>query len=227
MRVLALPLSALLFLCSPLLAQVESSPAGGELAPDLRIPAVLNKTIRVDKVKPGDEVRLDLVEAILVGHGLVMPEGTHLYGHVLESEPLTASSSSRLSIKVERAEWRHQQLPLHAFISGLGVRKMNLVSRDPECEASSMMSKGAQRRVPTSPSQADCDAPSATDDHNTVVSEYHLQQLKLRTRPDGSTTLFSKEKNIQLPGGTLIMLHNVPASNEGGRSVEASREEER
>jgi hypothetical protein len=224
MRILALPLLALLFLCSSLSAQVESAPAG-DPAPDLQIPAVLNKTIRAEKVKPGDEVRLDLVEAILVGHGLVMPEGTHLYGHVLESEPVTASSGSRLSIKVERAEWRHQQLLLHAFISGLGVRKMNLGSTDPQCDASSMMSERAKRRVPTSPSQPDCSSRGV--DQSVSMRDYSLQKLQIRTRRDGSTTLISREENIHLPGGTLIMLHNVPASNQDGQSVEASREEER
>ena len=224
MRILALPLLALLFLCSPLLAQVESAPAG-DPAPDLQIPAVLNKTIRTEKVRPGDEVRLDLAEAILVGHGLVMPEGTHLYGHILESEPVTASSGSRLSIKVERAEWRHKQMPLHAFISGLGVRKMNLGSTDPQCDASSMMSERAQQRVPTSPSQPDCSSRGV--DQSVLMRDYNLQKLQLRTRPDGSTTLISKEKNIQLPGGTLIMLHNVPASKEDGEQSEASLKVER
>jgi hypothetical protein len=226
MRILALPLSALLFLCSPLLAQVESSPATGDLAPDLKIPAVLNKTIRAEKVKPGDEVRLDLLEAILVGHGLVMPEGAHLYGHVLESEPLTASSGSRLSIEVERAEWRHQQLPLHAFISGLGVRKMKFEPKDPQCDAPVSAHK-SEAHLPSFPTGSDCSAPWALDDGNVQTDEYRPQQLKLRTRGDGSTTLISREKNIHLLSGTLIMLHNVPVASEELRSVAASRQEQR
>jgi hypothetical protein len=49
-----------------------------------------------------------------------------------------------------------------------------------------------------------------------AVKDFGLsrEELKLQTNlRDGSTALVSKKKNIHLPGGLLIMLHNVPVKN--------------
>lgn len=214
MRTLVLPLSALLCALPSLFAQVQSIP-GGHYSSDLYIPTILQNTIKVEKVRAGDEVRFESAEAVLLHDGLVIPKGAKLYGHVRQSEAVESSAESRLSIEIDRAEWRHNQTLLHAFISGVGLRRQ--VVNQPTNTRCRGYDPDAQVRSqgPTFPRQPDCSM--GWLQNQTVVRDidFKLEELRLRTNlRDGSTTLISAKKNIHLPGGLLVMLHNVPVKNQ-------------
>ncbi len=219
MRILVLPLSVLFL---SLLSSAQQNSKIVTLAPpdDLYIPAVLDKGVQVEKAHPGDEVRLDVVEAILAGHGVVIPDGAHLYGHVVDSEPLEPSSGSKLAIEVDRAEWRHHELLLHAFVSGLGTRRVvREASDDSSCEIAHSPAVaepiGAGRESHGfAPAFAGDEDSCLWKQNNAVVMDERgggLKDVMLEVhRKDGSTAFVSGKRNIHLPGGLLIMLHNVP-----------------
>lgn len=227
MRSYVLPLAVLVFLCLPGIGQVESKLASNSSPQDMFIPATLGKGLHAERIHPGDEVRFEVVEAVLAGKGVVIPEGAQLYGHVLASEPLEEPSPSRLAIQIDRAKWRHKWFPLRAFISGLGIRReLNRQATDSRCAffADVAAREGANgngmvRHSPEMPEDED-DCRMAWMRRNTIAAtdrEYALQEVKLETNQrDGSTALVSRKKNIYLPGGLLIMLHNVPETEPPG-----------
>lgn len=220
MRIFALPLSALLFLFSPLPAQAQGVPI--EARTDLYIPSVLHGGIRADKAHAGDKVRLEMLEGILVSPGIVIPASAHLYGHVVEARVLTASSESRLSIEVDRAEWRHHELPLHAFIYGFGIRQLKYEPRRPDCDLPGNGGGSSERESSQgfgqSPHEPACNTPLTVNDGIINLDDANqLSHLELETNHrNGSTVLISKVKNVHLSGGALIILHNVPLSMASG-----------
>lgn len=213
MRRLVLPLSALLCALSSLFAQVQSMPAG-QYSSDLYIPTILQNTIKVEKVRAGDEVRFESAEAVLLHDGLVLPEGAKLYGHVRQSEAIESSAESRLSIEIDRAEWRHNKMPLHAFISGVGLLRQ-VVNQPANTRCSGYdPDVQAQPQGPTSPEHPDCSMGWLQNRAVVRDIDFNLEDLRLQTNVrDGSTTLISAKKNVHLPGGLLLMLHNVPVKD--------------
>lgn len=193
---------------------VISTPAG-----DLYIPAVLDKSVQSERAHIGDEVRFDVAEAILAGYGVVIPSGTHLYGHIVDSEPLQPSSESRLSIEIDRAEWRNTELPLHAFVSGLGTTtEIVETRRDPNCDSFVTPPNHVRGAEMNGTFQG---FPSAFDEEKACLFSRgrqtaiqhrgsNLTEIQLeRHAADGSTAFVSRKKNVHLPSGLLLMLHNL------------------
>ncbi|MGE5110204.1 MAG: hypothetical protein ACM3JB_05050 [Acidobacteriaceae bacterium] len=214
---------------------MESKPAPGLFSSDLFIPATVAKGVHAEKVRPGDEVRFEVVEPVLAGKGVVIPDGAQLYGHIVDSEPLEDPSPSRLAIQIDRAKWHHKWFPLRAFISGLGIRReLNRQAADSRCAffadvaaREGASGNGMVRHSPETPEDED-DCRMAWMRRNTIAAtdrEYTLQEMKLETnQQDGSTALISKKKNIYLPSGLLIMLHNVPETEPPGTPGSESSE---
>ncbi len=226
MRTFALPLSALLCLVSCLTVQAQNAPAG--MSTDIYIPSVLQKGIRAEKARPGDKVSFALLEAILIGKGIVIPANAHLFGHVVEARAATASSESRLSVEVDRAEWRHHDLPLHAFIHGLGVREVHYEATRSDCDSTGIGPDVPEPEIPQpgfarAQGEPACDMPWDLDDRTIgLTNRSELVHLQRETNNrDGSTTLTSRLKNIHLSAGVLIMLHNVPLQS-ASRSTEVA-----
>lgn len=219
MRTRIFPLSALLFVFSLPPVQAQTVTTADSSSPGLEIPAAVRKTIRAEKVRPGVEVRFDVLEAVLVGHGVVIPSSAQLRGHVVQSAPVTGSSPSRLSIEIDWAEWQHKRIPLHAFIYGLGRRVFNYEPAGPPCgdgkEQTQLVSHSSI--LPT-PQQPDCDTPLSVNDRAAGFGN-DFRHMKLETSlRDGSTTLVSMKKNIHLSGGILVMLRNLPVKTTGAFS---------
>lgn len=224
MRTFAVPLLGLLVSLS-LVAQRHSKTVISTPAGDLYIPAVLNKSVHSERAHIGDEVRFDVLESILAGHGVVIPTGTHLYGHIVDSEPLKPSSESRLAIEVDRAEWRNAELPLHAFVSGLGTTTEIVESgRNPKCDSVDATPNQARGSGPAGhfkgfPSGFDEEESCLFNEGRRTVIQHpgvHLKGIQLELHDaDGSTAFVSQKKNVHLPGGLLLMLHNVATAQVG------------
>lgn len=213
MRLLVLPLSALAVVVS-VSAQdnfkVPSQPEAGAFY----MPASLNKAIQAEKIRLGDPVHLKLDEPVLVGRGIVMPQGTQLTGHVTAARALEGERGSQLGILVESAEWKRHTVPLHAFISGLiTVRQISRES-DPRCEpggnplGSLTTKRGSAFSEPTG---WECNGGWPGTEVSSITERgTDRKELRLRRNQDESTFLLSHKKNVHLPGGTLLMLKNVP-----------------
>jgi hypothetical protein len=220
MRLLVLPLSALAFALT-VTDQTKLPTSSSFEHGTLFLPASLEKSLRAEKCHPGDRVNLRLVEPVLFGHGVVLPEGTHLRGQVIEAQKLDAGHASRLAIVVERAEWKGNAVSLHAFVSG--VVKLREVSEansaDWRCQqyaertaTGSRMDKSARSQLPVG-RPADCATGHWGAPEERVIRDRgaDLKDIVLhRNLSDGSTFLFSHKKNIHLPGGINLMLRNIP-----------------
>jgi hypothetical protein len=234
MRILVLPLSALAV--ALIVSAQQNLPTTSTSEPGtLYLPASLDKTLRAEKSHVEDRVNLRLDVPVLFGHGIVLPAGAHLRGHVIEARKLDGEHASRLAIVVERAEWKGNAIPLHAFISGaVKVREVTQAkSADWRCQPytermanGSRMDKSSRSQVPTLSRPADCAANPWAAAEERVIRERgaDLKDVVLhRNLHDGSTFLFSHKKNIRLQGGIGLMLRNVPAEESASAAVISQR----
>lgn len=231
MRILVLPLSAL---AVALTVSAQNLPTTSTSEPGtLYLPASLDKTLRAEKSHVGDRVNLRLDEPVLFGHGIVLPAGAHLRGQVIEARKLDGEHASRLAFVVERAEWKENAVPLHAFISGaVKVREVTQAkSADWRCQPFAERMANASRmpsrsQVPTGSRPTDCSPSPWAAAEERVIRERgaDLKDVVLhRNLHDGSTFLFSHKKNIRLQGGIELMLQNFPEEERASAAVISQR----
>lgn len=213
MRTWTLPLLALLSSLS-VAAQESAIPSETLKLDGLTIPVELTKSIKADKVHPGDPVQFKMAEAILAGNGVVLPAKAKLYGRVLAAGGRIGGNASFLSLLVERVEWTGHVLRLHAFVTGWGKKR---VYEPPGKNCAARMATPMPRgRGGTPPSMgnpsavfAECNQGSAERyepahwSHNQVIRDVSIY----RDDADGTTVMMSK-KNVRLPSGILLILQN-------------------
>jgi len=205
-----------------LLASAQQ-PAAGDTAYSgkLSIPAQLTKTVRADKVHPGDPVKFRTLEAILVTNDVVMPANTSLQGRVLGASPKQDGKNSWLALVVERAEWRQHSLPLHAFVvAQITISPTNNKSADPGIAESTPANprrssrQNAREAARTDPSLSTLikSPQDATETgHDELPPKYPtLDNVGILRGQDGTTYLLSSKSNVKLPAGVLLMLKNEP-----------------
>jgi hypothetical protein len=208
------------FCCLPLLAAVAAVAAAQQPsipgnAGNFSIPAQLETTVRAEKAHPGDVVHFKTIQAVLVGQGLVMPENTQLYGHVLGAAPLKGDKASWVSVMVDRAEWKEHRLPLRAFIAGQITSPVDKPKTDDSVSNPRDVNGVAQqaaisRRNPLGMHPGTRVAPLASDDPAPHGSDL-LADVKLGRTQSGATFLVCQKHNLKIPGGLLFTLMNVPA----------------
>jgi hypothetical protein len=223
-------LSIALLILSTLLAPAQQLPAASNIPSSgkFSIPAQLLKTVRADKVHPGDPVEFRTVEAVLVDNGLVMPVNTSLHGRVLSASPKRDDKNSWLAFVVEKAAWKEHTLPLHAFVSAQIVVSTANRPHPPDTTANpASTTPRVQRRqsvrvaarsdpelsnlVPT-PQDANDRPPEESG-----VKYPMLENVGILRDKDGTTYLLSAKSTVKLPAGVLLMLSNEPASGLGPR----------
>lgn len=216
MRTYGVPLGALLLALALSAQDKFNSP---EATPgELHIPVTLTKGLKVEKLHVGDEVRFRLEGPVLVGHGLVMPDGATLVGRVRLSKPLLGRSPSLLSVIVHEARWKKNTLPLHAVISGLGQRRQVTMGMNPGCDSYSTRLERGNRTFGGPTSRRTFGDAAASPDcwmmNNRGEASFAGVGLKgislFRDKNSGVTVLVSRKKNIHLPGGLLMGLRNLP-----------------
>jgi len=188
-------------------------------ASNLSIPVQLSKTVRADKVHPGDAVKFRTLEPVLVSNGVVMPTNTLLVGRILNVQPKQEGRNSWLALIVERAEWKRHTLPLHAFvaaqidISPASTRQVQYPN--PRATANTPPPRaGRSTRVASRD-----DVPGifrtpqeATETNPAEPAQYpKLDNVGMLRAVDGTVYLVSSKANVKLPAGVLLMLKNEPA----------------
>ncbi len=95
------------------IAQNDTSP---ESARTTSLPVELRTTIRAEKARPGELVRFNMLEAVLVGNGIVIPADATIYGHILAASRRCDKTPSWLKIQLDRAQWKGHVLRLRGHI---------------------------------------------------------------------------------------------------------------
>jgi len=99
----------------------NQAPSTAATVPDRTvIPAVLRTSIDAKDGKVGKEIELLVSDDVRDESGKVLiPKQAKLIGHVTEAVPWTKNSpESKISIVVERAEWKGHSVALRSFIAG-------------------------------------------------------------------------------------------------------------
>lgn len=212
-------------------------PAAGELS----IPAELTTTVRAENAHRGDPVQFRTLEPVLIANGLVMPANAKLSGRIVGAAPQQGDKPSWLVLLVEKAEWKQQSVPLHAFIaSQIAISSVPLQSSQP---ADLMPGTSSPRRPRRESARADAhdgiDASSSTmtpQDAREVSQQspgartVPLKDLRIVRDKEGIAYLFSSKSNVKLPSGTLFMLRNQATPGLGsstGDSDSASHNRQR
>jgi hypothetical protein len=208
----------LVLVISAALAQAQTEtprPQVGEVS----IPAELKTTVKAENAHRGDPVEFRTLEAQLVANGVVMPANAKLMGRIVGAAPQQGDKPSWLVLLVERAEWKQNSIPLHAFIARqieISVNPLNSQNTDamsntnarrPGREsARAAMHDGIDNSPTTRMPQ---DAREATPQGPTTKSP-PIKDLKIVRDKDGIAYLFSANSNVKLPSGTLFVLQNQP-----------------
>jgi hypothetical protein len=97
-----------LFLVFPALGQ--TSHVSTDSAAGLEFPVILRQNVTAGATAVGTRVRGKLTLATLV-NGVVIPPSAILSGEVIESASKSATSPSRLAIRLESAQWKNGSVP--------------------------------------------------------------------------------------------------------------------
>ncbi len=126
MRLLALLLAASL-------GWAQQTPTPSNVTGAVDIFTELQTKLDARKAKVGDPVRLKLLHALLSKGKVVIPEGATLVGSVTEVATRAESQpESRLAIRIERAEWKHNSVPFVALIVRHGAVVRRIVNEPPD-----------------------------------------------------------------------------------------------
>jgi hypothetical protein len=103
-----------IFSSSMLIAQ----PAPATPAAPLRVelPVVMRQSVVAGKTPVGTKVEAKLALATLV-NGVVLPQGALLSGEVTESVAKSKEDPSRLSVRMDSAQWKNGTTPLKVYVT--------------------------------------------------------------------------------------------------------------
>lgn len=219
----------LILVISAALAQAQTDtprPQVGEVS----IPAELKTTVKAEHAHRGDPVEFRTLESQLIANGVVMPANAKLMGRIVGAAPQQGDKPSWLVLLVERAEWKQNSIPLHAFIARqieISVNPLNSQntdmmsntnSRRPGREsARAAMHDGIDNSTSTRMPQDAKDVSPPTTGAKTPP----IKDLRIVRDKDGIAYLFSAT-NVKLPSGTLFVLQNqVPQSQAAPGPVNA------
>jgi hypothetical protein len=91
--------------------QKTTSPAPHSLGSSIEFPVTLRQNVTAGITPGGAKIQAHLTMATLV-NGVVLPEGALLTGEVIESAAKTKDHPSRLSIRIDSAQWKAHPDPL-------------------------------------------------------------------------------------------------------------------
>jgi len=85
----------------------QSKPAASSSAVGLELPVLMRQNVVAGKTPVGTKVQATLTVATLV-NGVVVPQGAFFFGEVTESVAKSATNPSRLSVRMDSAQWKNK-----------------------------------------------------------------------------------------------------------------------
>jgi len=184
--------------------------AATPLALSQEFPVAMEQSVSAGKTAVGTKVRAKLVVATLV-QGKVLPRNATLTGEVLESVAKTATTPSRLAIRMDSAQWKDGSAALKIYLTAWYYPAteeggQNLQYGPPQAPGKTWNGQGAYPN-PNSPSykpfpggDPDEDKSSVPDTAAAKVSDHRvvMKDVEWVRAEDGTGTLVSKRVNIKL-----------------------------
>ncbi|HTS35856.1 MAG TPA: hypothetical protein VMH04_09305 [Candidatus Solibacter sp.] len=188
-------------------------------------PIVLQQNVVAGKTAVGAKIQAKLNLATLV-NGTVIPRNAVLSGEVVESSAKSEQEPSRLSIRMDSAQWNEGSMPIKAYLTAwfyptvispgqdLQYGPMQPASRtwNGEGQYPDANSK-VYRPFPGGDSNQNSGAPdtsSASTSHNRVA----MKNVEAEAGADGVITIVSRHSNIKLDKSTTYILSSgeLPAA---------------
>lgn len=178
-------------------------------------PVLMQQSVTAGKTAVGTRVEAKLGEATLV-NGTVIPRNALLSGEVVESSAKTKTDPSRLSIRLNSAQWKNGSAPIHAYLTLWYYLSPSMEAPDlqsgPEKPANRTWN-GMGQYPSNSPAYHPFPSGAQTDNSptgTTTTAESPNHRLKMKEvesqrNQDGSITLVSNHSTIKLDKATMYV----------------------
>lgn len=199
--------------------QAQRDNSSSRTAAELSIPAELTTTVRAESAHRGDPIQFRTLEPVLIANGLVLPANAKLIGRIVGAAPRQGDKPSWVVLLVERAEWKQQSIPLHAFIARqIAISRVPLQnSGSTDGTSPGSNPRRAGRESARAAAEAGIDISSSTklpQDAREVsqpgpdAKALPLKDVRIVRDKNGIAYLFSSRSNVKLPSGSFFMLQN-------------------
>lgn len=182
-------------------------------------PVNFKQSVSAGKTPVGSKIEAKLVVATLV-NGKVIPRNAVFSGEVVESVAKSATTPSRLAIRVDSAQWKDGSIPIKLFLTAWYYPARDEAGQNlqygPQQSPQSTWDGHGAYPDPNSPAYTYKPFPSSTSDRNPAVPEtptsttsnnrLALKDTEAASRPDGTVALVSKRSNIKLDKLTTYIL---------------------
>jgi hypothetical protein len=209
---------AVIFSSAVLLSRATSATPSSSAA--LEFPVTLRQNVVAGTTPVGAKVQAKLVVATLV-NGIVIPQDAILSGEITESAAKSATSPSRLAIRMDSAQWKNKSAPIKVYLTVWYYPAAPMALQD-HSDAAPLMSPHNSRHsngiaIYPSPNPSasqpfpgrDPDARTdTTPAPGTSISEHRvlMNNVEFTRNRDGAVTLTSKHFNIKLDKQTTYVL---------------------
>jgi hypothetical protein len=215
--------SLLMIVCSPALFaqqkadQPKPAQQKPQASPTQEFPVTMRQNVVAGKTPVGTKIQARLTIATLVA-GKVVPEGAIFSGFVVESMAKSASSPSRLSIRVDSVQWKKESASITAYLTSwyypFRMTANDDMANQPPAgiHGDVGMQRGTGPRPPTPASQPfptstqqGPDIPSAPTSN---ISDHRVEMKDVESEraSDGAMSISSTRFNLKLDKSTTYVL---------------------
>ena len=214
--VLTVVLGSTVLLSQVLLSQVllsQTTPAARSLPAGLEFPVNMRQKVAAGKTAVGTKVQAKLTVATLVG-GVVVPERAILSGEVTESVAKSATDPSRLSIRMDFAQWTNGSAPIKVYLTAWYYPLAPPPDQGPPSGLPDAGNNPKPRTGGSYPGQRNPTSPPFGSDAGPVpapapdISKHRvlMKNVESMRNADGAVTLTSKRFNIKLDKETTYVM---------------------
>jgi hypothetical protein len=207
-------------------ASSAASPSTAATVLAQAFPVVMEQNVVAGKAAVGSKIKAKLVAGTLV-NGTVIPRNAVFSGEVLESQAKTSSAPSRLSIRLDSAEWKNGSIPTQLYLTQWYYQVTFEAGPDLQHGAEQASSKTwngmGQYPAPNSPAYepfpADSGKGSPADSPSPVNSNLPraMKDVEFQRNSDGGITLVSKRSNLKLDKLTIYVFSGNDAPPGGAK----------
>jgi hypothetical protein len=195
----------------------QQTPSTSTAAVALQLPVLLQDNVVAGKTPPGTKIQCKLIAATLVA-GTVIPKSAVLSGEVVESLAKTGTAPSRLSVRMDSAQWKTGSASLKVYLTRwyyptTEAAGQNLQYGDPGSPKRTWNGMG-QYPDPNSPvykpfpTESDKPKNSVPDTPAAVISDHPtlMKNVDSVRKDDGSLAIVSAHSNLKLDKLTTYVL---------------------
>jgi hypothetical protein len=218
---------AIVIHCAWMLAALASSVSSQQTAAkpadaaSSEFPVIMRQNITAGKTPVGSRVQAELVIATMAS-GTVVPRGAILTGEVIESEAKSKTEPSRLSIRIDSAQWRNGSATLKIYLTAWYYPEAAMTNQDlsyqpPDAANNKRTWNGqgtypdpgnpiSQQKFPGRDSGKDADNGPLTPASSISKHRTLLKHIESARSNDGIVTLSSSSQNIKIDRLTTYVL---------------------